>query len=481
LNPPFHASYSRSERSPQVSKSGTLYFPVWLAQAAAYVEKCGAEIGFLDAIASQKDLKGVLDWLRAGQADCLVMETSTASLSTDLQTASSVKQAFPDLLVVLSGSHVSALPEETMARCEAVDVVVRGEYETPLADLSRALSAGSGLAGVRGIAYREDGRVMMTAEAPLLEDLDEIPFPSILYKRFLDIRKYYFAAALWPGVMLMTGRGCPNRCMWCLFNQTMHGRRYRFRSPANIVSEFEYIAENFPDVREVWIDDDTFTVNKQHLAEVCELIVRRRLAFRKGPFQWYCNARPPLDPEQMKRMRRAGCRLLVTGFESGDPQILRNMQKGFTVEQAQQFMRDARAAGLLVHGCFVVGNPGETRQTMERTLEFAKALMPDSAQFYFVHPYPGTEYYRWAVEKGYLAARSFDEWLDESGNHRCVIELPGLSSTEIKEFCNRAYRAFHFHPRYLGRKLVQLVSQPEEGVRSLRSGFQFLFRSIRTK
>jgi radical SAM superfamily enzyme YgiQ (UPF0313 family) len=183
----------------------------------------------------------------------------------------------------------------------------------------------------------------------------------------------------------------------------------------------------------------------------------------------------------MKRMRRAGCRLLVTGFESGDPQILRNMQKGFTVEQAQQFMRDARAAGLLVHGCFVVGNPGETRQTMERTLEFAKALMPDSAQFYFVHPYPGTEYYRWAVEKGYLAARSFDEWLDESGNHRCVIELPGLSSTEIKEFCNRAYRAFHFHPRYLGRKLVQLVSQPEEGVRSLRSGFQFLFRSIRTK
>jgi anaerobic magnesium-protoporphyrin IX monomethyl ester cyclase len=478
LNPPFHLYFSRSERSPQVAKSRTLYYPVWLAQAAAIVEKAGAEISLLDAIADQKTLDECISWLGDGAPDVLVVETSTASVTHDIKTIQTVRAAFPKLLILFVGAHVSSVPDETLHQCPELNAVVRGEYEPPLVELVSVLAQNKGLDKVRGLSYRkhsgEKQTIVHNEDADLLEDLDMIPPVTPIYKRFLNHRNYFFSPAHFPGVMLMTGRGCPHRCSWCVFNQTMHGRRSRFHSTQRILEEFEYIIEHFPDVKEVWIDDDTFTVNRPHVREICQEIIDRKLRFQNHPFRWYCNARPPLDVELMHKMKQAGCRLMVTGFESGDPNILKVINKGFSVEQAETFMSNTRDAGLLVHGCFVVGNPGETEQSMDKTLAFAKRLLPDSAQFYYPHPYPGTDYYRWAQENNILTETKFDRWLDEQGQHRCVISLPDASSEQLTAFCERAYKEYHFSRPYIIMKLKQLFTQPSEGFRSLQAGLNFI-------
>lgn len=474
INPPFKPNFSRGERSPQVSLSGTLYYPVWLAQAAAFVEKHGAEIALLDAVADRLTDEECISWIGDCNPRCLVLETSTPSWHRDKLFTDLVRGKFPDLFIVIVGTHVSALPEECLQENRAADAVIRGEYEPPLAKLKQALENGGNLAAVDGLSYRDTKGIHHNPAAPFLEDLDEIPFVSSIYKRFLNHRNYFFAAANYPGIMLMTGRGCPNRCMWCLFNQTLHGRKYRFRSPGKIIDEFEYIIESYPDLKEIWIDDDTFTANKAHVREVCRLIIQKNLFFKHHPFRWYCNARPPLDLDTMRLMKQAGCRLVVTGFESGDSAILRSMHKGFDTGRAIKFMQDARQAGLLVHGCFEVGNPGETVVTMNKTLEFSCKLRPDSAQFYFIHPYPGTEYYAWAKENGYLATDDFALWLHEDGRHRCVLNLPGLSADCLEDFCNRAYKKYHFSLPYLLMKTKQLAFHPAEGLRSIRSGISFV-------
>lgn len=475
LNPPFHSGFSRSERSPQVSKSGTLYFPVWLAQAAAFIESNGHDISFIDAVASNKNMDDILIWIKNGTPDLMVVEVSTPSITNDLKIVESIKTSYPNLILVLAGTHPTACSVDLLNKNWFIDFIIIGEYELPLKSLCETLNRKLSLQDVKGIAYRDkSGLIKMTDKSPLINDLDSIPFTSTIYNRFLDYKNYYFAAAQWPGIMLMTGRGCPNRCIWCLFNQTLHGRKYRFRSPESIVNELEYCIETFSDLREIWFDDDTFTANKEHVHQVCNFIIDKKLKFQKHPFNWYCNARPPLDFSTMQLMKKAGCRLIVTGFESGDPGILLNMHKGFTVEQSFTFMNNARKAGLLVHGCFVVGNQGESIDTMNATLSYAKKLRPDSAQFYFIHPYPGTEYFQWAQQNSYLITENYDEWLDSDGKHKCVISLPGLSAEQMTSFCEFAYRSFHFNPKYVFYKLIQLFTKPSEGFRSLRAGFNYL-------
>jgi len=154
--------------------------------------------------------------------------------------------------------------------------------------------------------------------------------------------------------------------------------------------------------------------------------------------------------------------------------MLRDMSKGYRVDQAEKFVTNTKKAGILIHGCFMVGNKGETKETMKNTLKYAKQLMPDSAQFYFVHPYPGTEYYDWAKENGYLNTSDFSQWLNEDGTHKCVLELPEVSSKELTDFCNTAYKEYHFNTNYLMMKLRQLFVEPQEGIRSLKSGMQYV-------
>ncbi len=470
INPPFKAEYgkfSRESRSPAITKSGALYYPLWLIYAAAYCEKQGFEVGFLDAPAKQWNEDKSLEYIEKNGADSglFVLDTSTPSINSDIKFGEVLKERYPNAFVLLVGTHPSAVPEETLMIGSRIDGVARREYDHTVSELAFALEKGNGPDAVKGISYRLGSRIIHNPDREFIQELDEIPFAAEFIHRYLDLRDYFFAAAHYPSIQIFTGRGCPSRCNFCVYPQTMHGHQYRLRSPENVVREFQYIAENFPDVKEVVIEDDTFTVNKERVTDICRLIIERGLQKR---LKWLCNARVNLDLETMQLMKQAGCRLIIPGIESGNQQILNNIKKGITIEQIENYVKDAQKAGLLIHACYMVGNKGETRETMENTLALALRLNTDTAQFFPLIPYPGTEAYEWARSSGYIKA-GYDHYCKEDGTHNCVLDLPGLSSQEMVDFCDEARRKYYMRPRYFAHRLAVGIKDPSDLKRSLKA------------
>ena len=465
LNPPFLPRYSRAQRSPGVIKSGALYYPYWLAHAAALCESKGHVIDLCDAPASGVDREATLARIRAFDPGLVIVDTSTPSIYTDIEIAGAIKAVLPHAFVALCGTHASAKADEALGGT-LLSGVLLGEYDMTALELADALDSGTSPESVAGL-HLADGTV--TAARAMIEDLDALPWIAPIYNRFLNIDHYYFSLASAPMVMLISGRGCPNQCFFCLYPQVMHGRRYRTRSPEHLVDEVEYVIKAMPRVREIVFEDDTFTADQERTKRFCDLMLERGLQI-----PWFANVRVDTRPDTLAYMKRAGFRSCAVGFETGAEELLGNMRKGITIDKAKAFMAEAKRLDILVHGCFMVGFPGETRKTIWDTLNYAIELEPDSAQFYPVFPYPGTEAYRWAEENSYLRTTDFRRWLSEEGGHACVIDLPGLPAEELQQFCEQAYRDFHFRPRYLARKLLQAFRKPSEGWRSFRSFLNYL-------
>lgn len=465
INPPFrNGRFSRESRSPAITKSGTIYYPLWLIFGAASLKKAGYEVMFIDAPADGSGIDAVIERCAGFEPQMLVVNTSTPSIFSDAECAARINAATGEPLTVLVGTHVTARPEDGLAE-PTVDVCCLGEYDLTLPALAATIDSGNDWCSVVGIAYRnEAGDVVENGRQPLLEEMDGGPFLAEVVKEYLDVGDYFFAAARYPMIMMITGRGCPHQCVFCLYPQVFHGHKYRLRSAEDVVAEFEYIKAELPHVREVVIEDDTFTANKKRVRQICEMLVERKVGLR-----WSSNVRVNLDYETMRLMKRAGCRLIIAGFESGDQEVLDKMSKGTTVEQQREFMRSAKRAGLLVHGCFMAGTPGETRESMERTLDFALELNPDTAQFFPLMVYPGTGAYDWARAGGYLTTEDYREWLDDEGLHNCVVSTENLTAQELVDFCNYARKRYYIRFGYMLRKAFQAVTNPYEGLRTLRS------------
>ena len=480
INPPFIGRFSRAQRSPGVIKSGTMYYPYWLAHAAGVAEQRGHDIHLIDCPASGQTEQDLLAHVEAYHPDVMVIESVTASWTSDCEIAGNLKARLPESRIIMVGTHVTALWEETLNRQSAVDYIGIGEYDYTIADIADALSKGGAISDIAGVAYRDSqGTPKRSEERPLIQDLDQLPWIAPIYKRFLNPSDYYFNLSYHPMVMLIGGRGCNAVCFYCVYPQVVHGHRYRHRSPEHIVSEMLWVQENMPEVKEITFEDDNFGADRKYARRFAELVREKGV---KLPF--FANLRTTVDYETLKALRRAGLRNTAVGFESGDNMVLRNMRKGQNREIQKKFVKNAHDLGLLVHGCFMVGFPGETRETMNKTLELARDIKPDSAQFYPVMPYPGTGAYAYYKREGYLAHEDFDGWLTEDGGHRCVLNLPGLRPEEIEQFCETAFRKFHFGPWYLLYKLKQAVLSPKEGWRSVVAGFNFvryLFTNKRKK
>ena len=474
VNPPFKPTFgrfSRSSRSPAIAKSGTLYYPFWLAYATGVLESEGIDAKLLDAPAEGWMTQETVSKCKAYQPNLIVVDTSTPSINSDVAFASSLKEVLPSAFVLLVGTHPSALVQETLELNSRIDGIAIGEYDYTVRDLAKSLANGEGLNSVKGIAFRSTKGITVTERRPFIEDLDSIPFVSSVYKRHVNYRNYFESMAQYPMMMIISGRGCPSRCFFCVYPQTFHGNRYRLRTAQNVVDEFQFIVDNFVDVKEIGIEDDTFTANIHRVKEICLLLKERGLNNR---IKWWANTRVNLDFETMRLMKDAGCRLIIPGFESGSQVILNNMNKGIRLEQSIQFARNARKAKLLVHGCFMVGNPGETWKTMNTTLEFAKRLKIDTAQFYPLIPYPGTKAFDWAVENRHLLTKEYDQWLTDDGLHNTVITLPEISDRDLVAFCSSARRSFYLRPLYILRKLFQSLVNLNEGWRNLKALKSFL-------
>jgi anaerobic magnesium-protoporphyrin IX monomethyl ester cyclase len=473
LNPPFRGKFSRTARSPGVTKGGTIYYPIWLAYATGVLEEQGFRVWLMDAPAEGRTVDDVLRATRKISPRLIVLDTSTPSIFSDIAVAGALKARFPESFVVLVGTHVSALPDEAFEMSGKIDAVARREYDYTIRDLALVLRDGGGLESVSGLTFPRHGSLVHNPDRPFIEKLDDLPFVTRVFQRHLKLKNYYFAAARHPMVMIMTGRGCPYRCTFCVYPQTFHGRRYRRRSPENVVDEFQWVVRNLPRVREIGIEDDTFTADRGRVQQICELILARNIRI-----PWYCNVRPDLDHELLRIMKKAGCRLVTIGFESGSQAVLDAMHKGLRIDGVRRFMEHARKAKMLVHGCIVIGHPGETRDTIRASLRFAKELQCDSMQFYPLYVYPGTEAFESAKQGCLLETTDYSRWVTAEGHHNCVVNLPGLPAKELIRICDEAYLDYHFSPFYLWRKIRQGFGQPAEGIRTARSALNYV-KSLR--
>jgi radical SAM superfamily enzyme YgiQ (UPF0313 family) len=465
VNEPFVPGFNRTQRWAARTRGRVLRAPDWLAYATAVLERDGLDAKLYDfpAMGWGKDRLGPL--VRKERPDFVVLDSTTPSIYSDVDCARLCKEQGAGA-VIMVGPHVSALPEASLELARGhVDVVCIGEYDYTVRD---AIMGFSNLNSVPGICFLENGKAIRSAPRPLIEDLDSLPFPAWEH---LDLMRYFDGSKLYPYIDVFSGRGCPHGCIFCLWPQVMHGRKIRLRSPGLVVDEIERDIRLCPQVLrggEFFFEDDTFTVVKSNAMALCEEILRRNLKIT-----FSVNARADTaDKELFRMLKRAGCRELLAGFESGDDEILRAMGKKETSDDARRFTALAREAGLEVHACFVLGLPGETPATMEKTIRFALELDPDTVQFSGATPYPGTRYFDYCKETGLLKTESWDAWL-EDGEQTAVIDYPGLSKSAVREAVDDGLKRFYLRPGYMLRFLFRTRSKADL-YRKARGAWNFL-------
>ncbi len=457
LNPPSFEGFDggAGARYQAAREVRSFWYPAWLAYGAGLVK----DSLLVDAPPSGA---GIEDVVRAGKGfDMVVIHTSTPTVKNDCAVASRYKETYPGILVCLVGPHVMMLPLETLRSCQAVDFVCMGEFDYTIAEIAN----GKDFREVQGVAYLKDGELVRTPARPLITDLDALPFVTDIYARDLKIEDYYDGYLDHPYMALYTARGCRAKCTFCLWHQTIGGGVVRTRSAQNVYEEFAHAKRLFPQVKEFYFDDDTFTGDPARAEEIAKKI---------GPLgiKWSATARAAVPYNTLKVLKENGLRLLVVGFESANQKILNNIKKGITVEGARKFVKDARELGILLHACFILGLPGETAETMEETIRFAKEIDPYSIQVSLAAPYPGTELYRQAMKEGWL--RMAESGLVNDGIQTGALSYPHLPKEKIFENVERFYRRFYFRPRPVLRILKEMLSDRQVLKRRAREGKEFL-------
>jgi hopanoid biosynthesis associated radical SAM protein HpnJ len=442
----------------------SFWFPTWLAQPAALVPNSR----LLDAPA---DGLGVAESREIARGyDLVIIHTSTPSFPTDVKFAELLKQDNPGIKIGLIGAKTMVDPDGSLNASAAVDFVCREEFDYTCKEVAE----GRPLKDITGLSYRgEDGRIVHNLPRAMIEDMDDLPFVAPIYRRDLKIENYFIGYLKHPYVSFYTGRGCRSKCTFCLWPQTVGGHRYRVRSAESVIAEVKWIKENMPEVKEVMFDDDTFT-DTSNLPRV-EAIARGMGALG---MTWSCNAKANVPYETLKVMKENGLRLLLVGYESGDDQILLNIKKGLRTDIARRFTNDCRKLGVTIHGTFILGLPGETAETIEKTIAFAKEINPHTIQVSLAAPYPGTTLYKQAVANGWLKENDAVNLVNDHGVQLAAISYPHLSKEQIFHSMEVFYRRFYFRPGKIWEIVREMLASWDMTKRRLREGVEF-FRFLR--
>jgi len=465
LNPPSFENFDggAGSRWPATREIESYWYPVWLAYPAGMLE--GARL--LDAPSHHVSAEETINIAR--DYAFLVLFTSTPGFPGDIRLAKKIREINPKIKIAFVGPHVTVLPERSLKDCAEIDFVVRKEFDYAVYEFAH----GKSLDEILGISYLKNGSVVHTPDRPEVQDLDSLPHVTEIYRRDLDITKYNVPFLLYPYVSLYTTRGCPAQCTFCLWPQTLSGHPWRKRSTDDVAREMAAAKDYWPNVREFFFDDDTFNIQKARTIELCTKLKPLKLT-------WSCTSRVTTDYETLKAMKEAGCRLLIVGYESGDQQILKNIKKGATIERARQFTKDCHKLGLVVHGDFILGLPGETHDTINTTIAFAKELDVETIQVSVAHAYPGTELYDYAVKNGFMVGDN--KMVDEGGHQLAHIQYPGLPADDILEAVHRFYDEYYFRPKAVFRILRKAAFNSVDRKRLYKEAKTFLkVRAMRHK
>jgi hopanoid biosynthesis associated radical SAM protein HpnJ len=465
LNPPSFENFDggAGSRWPATREIESFWYPVWLAYPTGMLE--GARL--LDAPSHHVSGEETIQIAR--EYEFLVLFTSTPGFPGDILLAKAIKQVNPTIKIAFVGPHVTVLPEKSLRDCPEIDFICRKEFDYSVVDYAK----GKPLAEIPGVSFLQDGKVVHNPDAPQLQDLDALPHVTEVYKRDLDVKNYNVPFLLHPYVSLYTTRGCPAQCTFCLWPQTLSGHPWRKRSTDDVAAEMAKAKQLWPDVKEFFFDDDTFNIQKARTVELCAKLKPLGLT-------WSCTSRVTTDFETLKAMKEAGCRLLIVGYESGDQQILKNIKKGATIERARQFTKDCHKLGLVVHGDFILGLPGETHETINNTIAFAKELDVETIQVSVAHAYPGTELYDYAVSNGFMVGDN--KMVDEGGHQLAQIQYPGLPADDIMSAVHRFYDEYYFRPKAVYRILRKAMFDSNDRKRLYKEAKSFLkLRAARNK
>jgi hopanoid biosynthesis associated radical SAM protein HpnJ len=465
LNPPSFEGFDggAGSRWPASREIESYWYPVWLCYPAGML----ADSKVVDAPPHKISIEQTVRM--AGDFELLVLYTSTPGFSVDLKIAEMMKDSNPKLKVAFVGPPVTVEPEKSLLEGKAIDFVVRREFDYQIAGYAQ----GKPLEELPGVSYRKNGHVINNPEGPAIENLDELPWVTKTYKRDLDITRYTVPFLLQPFISFYTTRGCPAMCTFCLWPQTHSGHRWRLRSTDDVTNEVRYALEQFPNIKEIFFDDDTFNYRKERTIELCKKL-------KPLNFTWSCTSRVTTDYDTLKAMKEAGCRLLIVGYESGNQEILKNIKKGATIEMAERFTANCKKLGLVIHGDYIIGLPGETHQTIRKTIDFAKRMDTETIQVSIAAPYPGTELYDHLKNNGLITLNA--TMSDDKGHQLPNFSYPGLDHADLVEWVERFYGEYFFRPRVAWRIVRKAVFDGQERRRLYKEAREYMaLRSKRKK
>ena len=441
----------------------SFWYPTWLAQPAALVETSR----LIDAPPHKTSLADVLPL--AKQNDLLVLHTSVPSFKSDVKVAEAMKAENPDLKIGMIGAKVAVDADGSLKIGEVIDFVARNEFDFTIKDVADGHSWSS----IKGISYRtEAGAIVHNEDRPIIADMDSLPWVTPIYQRDLKIENYFIGYLKHPYISIYSGRGCKSRCTFCLWPQTVGGHVYRTRSVENVVEEIAWSKKAFPQVKEFFFDDDTFTDDLPRAEAIAK-------GLGKLGVTWSCNAKANVPRKSLEVFKENGLRLLLVGYESGNQQILHNIKKGMRIEVAERFTRDCHELGIKIHGTFILGLPGESRETIEETIKWATKINPHTVQVSLAAPYPGTFLYKQALENGWLDAANA-ELIDDHGVQIAPLHYPHLSHTEIFDNVETFYKRFYFRAPKIASIVGEMVMSPQMMKRRLREGVEF-FQFLRER
>ncbi|MFC2038812.1 B12-binding domain-containing radical SAM protein [Chloroflexota bacterium] len=425
--------------------------PMGLAQLAAVLEEKGYRVNVVDANALKLDPDQVIS--RLSGAEVVGLTAMTPTISPALEIARAVKEALPEIPIILGGAHATLLPEETLAASPAVDVIVRGEGEETLIDLLQAMENKQPFEDIQGISYRKNSETINNPLRPGTVDLDSLPFLAYHLLPWQEYKPHPPHGRALPFAVIITSRGCPYQCAYC--SKPVFGNNFRAQSPERVLDELIYFKDKLG-VKEFAFYDDVFTLNKKRAHSISDGILQKGLKMH-----WTCETRVNLvDRELLKHMKQAGCYAIAYGIESASEEILGSICKDIEPGQVEEAIRLTREAGIQTVGYFMLGSPGETPATIRQSIDLAKKLKLDYAQFSITTPFPGTRLYDMYMEGKTGVNIPWESFVYAGTGEGItpVFESDALTRDEIQQWARKAYREFYLRPSYPWQRLLQIRS-----------------------